>query len=229
MSPGSFSPVASKVGDPTATTSRAGVTASPSRPQLVLIAPLRIEALALRRGARRSRVERVGMGMARAQVACARLSRVLPQGAPVGLLGMAGAVDPSLRAGDLVVATELRTTDGSRPPVTLDPELAERVRSVLSRSWPRTRSGTVICSPRLVGAAERAELAGLAGGGALVCEMESAWLAPLREQRPFVVVRAVVDRPGFEIASLRTISAGLKAWRRLAAAATAVEQVLSTL
>jgi 4-hydroxy-3-methylbut-2-enyl diphosphate reductase len=186
----------------------------------VLLAPLRIEAAVARLGARGRRVERIGMGPARAEVARARLARSLAPGTPLGVVGLAGGLSASDRAGDVVVATALLTAAGSRAPVALDAELAERVRRALMADpalHRRVRSGPVACTQRLMPPATTAQLPAVAG--ALVCEMESAWLAPLADRGPFAVVRVVVDHPGRHLAGPWTVTGGVTALRRLAVVA----------
>src|ERR1700745_3616070 len=78
---------------------------------LLVFAPLRLEANAVRRGLREpgSRVLRTGMGATRA-ARVARESQPGPFGAIV-VMGTAAGVATDLKPGDLVVATEV--TDGN--------------------------------------------------------------------------------------------------------------------
>ncbi|HEY5658295.1 MAG TPA: 4-hydroxy-3-methylbut-2-enyl diphosphate reductase, partial [Myxococcota bacterium] len=74
--------------------------------RLLVAAPLRIEARALRRGAPELRVIRTGMGPDRSRRAADRL-----RGDPAERLvvaGFCGALDPALLPGQVVVASELR-------------------------------------------------------------------------------------------------------------------------
>ncbi|MHB1989035.1 MAG: phosphorylase family protein [Acidimicrobiales bacterium] len=187
----------------------------------VLLTPLRVEAAAARFGARGRRVERVGMGPVRASRAAESLRGALPSMTPVGVLGFARGLDPTDRPGDLVVASELWTADGSLPRRPLAGGLADRVHGALSAVLGRSRLGAIVCSPCLVGGTS-AKAAALQTSGALACEMESAWLVPLADGRPFVVVRSIVDRPGRPLFGPWTMTGGLRAWRRLAAAAGVV-------
>jgi 4-hydroxy-3-methylbut-2-enyl diphosphate reductase len=200
-------------------------------PPPVLLTPLRIETAAVHLGTRRSpdhRVERIGMGPARAEVARARLARSLAPGTPLAVVGVGGGLSSRDRAGDIVVASDVRLADGTRPPMPLDAALAERLREALSRSVTRrVRVGPVACTPALLSARETASLPGTAG--ALACEMESVWLAPLAGRHPLTVVRVIVDRPGRGLVGPWTMSAGLAALRRLAAAAPVVVDVLGSL
>lgn len=195
----------------------------------VLLTPLRAEAAAARIGARGrlERVELVGMGPAKATSAAERLGRVLAPSVPIGVLGFAGGLAVSDRAGDLVVATELFTTDESIPRRELDGGLASRVLRALSQVLDRVRSGPLACSPSLVRQGAPAINTSAPGEPAIACEMESAWLGSLSEGRPFVVVRAIVDRPGRPMLGPWTLWGGAKAWRRLAIAAGVVADQLA--
>jgi 4-hydroxy-3-methylbut-2-enyl diphosphate reductase len=154
----------------------------------VVLAPLRVEAWAL--GARRT-----GMG--------ARYA--LADGNAVVIGGLCGAVDPSLRPGDLVVASEVR---GDGKSLLCSTELAEALGA---------RVGPIVTLDHIAGPAERAALR---ASGALAVDMESYWLACDAGDRPVAVVRAVVDRAGRRLLDPRTPAAGiagLLALRRAAA------------
>ncbi|MGO9560921.1 MAG: hypothetical protein ACLPYW_17785 [Acidimicrobiales bacterium] len=181
----------------------------------MLLAPLRIEAAAVRAGAPGRHVERIGMGPARAKAAGARLRDFLPDGQPAAVLGFAGGLDATDRAGDVIVATELFSTDGSTPPTELDADLAEKIAVFLARELGRVRMGPVACSPTLIAASEMSKAL---ADEAVACEMESAWLGPVTSG-PFAVVRVIVDRPGRPLVSPFTLPGGLVAWRRLVIAA----------
>src|SRR5579884_976792 len=75
------------------------------RPRLEVLAPMELEARALRAGADWARVERIGMGARRAARHAA--ASVNGGGAPVLLAGFCGAVDERLKPGDLVLADRL--------------------------------------------------------------------------------------------------------------------------
>ncbi|HMI71969.1 MAG TPA: hypothetical protein VK510_18375, partial [Solirubrobacteraceae bacterium] len=79
---------------------------------LLVLAPLRIEARAVSPtlGAG-SQLQRAGMGPKRARSAAARAARTAADA--VAVAGFCGALDPALRPGDLVVATEVRGPGGS--------------------------------------------------------------------------------------------------------------------
>jgi 4-hydroxy-3-methylbut-2-enyl diphosphate reductase len=190
----------------------------PSAPLLAL-APLRIEAAAVRAGAPGARVERTGMGARRARRAAAAFGGAGIDGAAaVAIAGFGGALDPSLEPGELVVATEVRSPSG----VVIACPGAELLAGLLRRRGLRARSGPIASTRRPVtGAAAREELRAT---GAIAVDMESAWLAPVAGERPLAVVRAVVDGPGRELLDPRaTIAGALRARRALREAARALE------
>src|SRR5919199_5578567 len=77
---------------------------------LLVFTPLRLEAAAL--GAEPGwRVLRSGMGPGRSRIAAARGLAV--DASAVAVVGFCGAVAPNLRAGDAVLASELRRPDGT--------------------------------------------------------------------------------------------------------------------
>jgi 4-hydroxy-3-methylbut-2-enyl diphosphate reductase len=148
---------------------------------LTVVAPLRIEALALG-----GDVTLIGMGRARATAAGARLA-ALPRSRAVALAGVAGGLDPDLRVGQLVVATEVRTVDGS---IVRSLPGAERIAHDLREKGIDVRTGPIVSSPRLVRGGQRAALA---ASGAIAVDMESAWLANQLPDRPLAVIRSISD------------------------------------
>ena len=182
---------------------------------LVVAAPLRFEALAVRRGAPGARIVRTGVGRRRARRAAGRLGHV--PGNVVAVTGFAGALSPDLEPGDVVVATEVR---GADEPV--ECAAAELVASMLRRAGLRVHTGPIVSVPRLVVGEERARLAAT---GALAVDMESAWLARGCSGRPWAVVRTVVDTPHRDLhRPLATMVGGLRGYRALARVAKALGQ-----
>jgi 4-hydroxy-3-methylbut-2-en-1-yl diphosphate reductase len=180
----------------------------------VVCAPLRVERRALRTRSGSLRVLRTGMGPARAAKAAAGLEGGT---GPVIVAGVGGGLVPDLRAGDLVVASEVR--DGAGPPV--PSPSAPLLAGALRRLGLRARVGPVFSSRRLVDGPARRELG---GSGALAVDMESAALAVGVAGRPFAVVRSIVDtveHPLWRPGTLARGAAGLRALRR---AVPALEQ-----
>jgi 4-hydroxy-3-methylbut-2-en-1-yl diphosphate reductase len=185
--------------------------------QPTFLAALRSEALALRLGARDARVARFGIGERAAKNAFERVSRSAAD--PVVLFGFSGALDKSLRPGDLVVATELGF-------VGLDETVAlfgaESDAKELAAHGLRVVPAPVVTARRLVvGDEARAKAAGC---GALAADMESWFFAPLARDRRFAVIRAIVDVPGREVRSASTPLAALRAAVALGRAARVMHQ-----
>ncbi|MGH9106674.1 MAG: 4-hydroxy-3-methylbut-2-enyl diphosphate reductase, partial [Acidimicrobiales bacterium] len=180
---------------------------------LLVLAPMRIEALALG-PASRSRlqgvdvvVKRTGMGLARA-AAAAEAAITCPDQA-VALAGLAGGLGAALAPGDVVVADRLIDSHGAQ--VACLPT-APLLAAELARAGLRARTGTVASTDHIVTGAERARLEAL---GALAVDMESTAVAR-RLEMPMAVVRAISDTAGeelFSVAGLRGVARGLGALR----------------
>jgi len=181
--------------------------------RLLVIVPLRIECLAVRRGLPGVLVLRSGMGAVRAR-STALAAAVIPADA-VAVAGFCGAVAEGLRPGDLVVAGEVRGPAG-----VVTCESGPVVAALSALGIARVHVGPVVSADHLVRGAERTVLA---GEGALAADMESAWLAPAAAGKPFAVLRVVLDTPAREIdRPLTTLAGGITAWRALRWAAPAL-------
>jgi 4-hydroxy-3-methylbut-2-enyl diphosphate reductase len=175
---------------------------------LLVLAPMALEARAVRAGAPWAKVQQIGMGPRRARRA-AHLTRDANGGA-VLIAGFAGALDPDLEPGDIVLASEVRGPTGTtRCP---DPSI---LAGVLRRGGYRVRVGPIASSQRLV---VRERRRALARTGALVVDMESAWLAPEAQAQPLVTLRSELHRP------LRTAAGAARAYRALRGASALVEE-----
>jgi 4-hydroxy-3-methylbut-2-en-1-yl diphosphate reductase len=170
-------------------------------PGLLVAAPLRLEAMALRRGLPADLVVRTGMGPARSRRAAKALRDRNP--AALAVAGVCGALTDELAPGDVVVANEVRSADGvvACPSA---PLLAGALRAI----GLTVRVGPIVSVDRVVQGAERAELAAT---GALAVDMESAMLADAAAGRPFAVVRVVVDTPTKPLVRPATVATGLTA------------------
>jgi 4-hydroxy-3-methylbut-2-enyl diphosphate reductase len=176
---------------------------------LSVLTPLRVESIAV--GG--SNVV-VGMGRKRARRAGARLTGRLEPHSAVAVVGVAGGLADGLRTGDLVVATELRSTDGAG---SLPLPAAELLIGELRRERARVHSGPLVSSAHYVRGQERHALA---MSGALAVDMESAWLSAPLQDRPIAVIRAISDTPvdshlvgGVRaLRSLRSVRGPLERW-----------------
>ena len=179
--------------------------------RLLLLAPLRAEALALGRPGG-ARVLRSGMGPARARIAAARGLAV--EADAVAIAGVCAAVAPGLRAGDVVCATELRR-EGAEP---IAAPASALLATALRRRGLRVHVGPVTSVDRLTGPAERRSL------DALAVDMESAWLADAADGRPLAVVRVVVEAADRRLVDPRTLVAGTRALVNLRRARAALAE-----
>ncbi len=193
------------------------------RERLLLLAPMAVEAAALRWAAPGVTVVRTGMGPERA-VAAAAVARRLP-GRAVAVAGFCGALTGDLRPGDIVVATEVRGPHGPTVACSSEPLVAALHAALGARGVERVFAGPVLSVDHVVRGAERVVLAaaGPATATSLAVDMESAWLADAAAGRPFAVLRVVLDTPGHELGQALTMPiACVKAWRALRRAAPAL-------
>jgi 4-hydroxy-3-methylbut-2-enyl diphosphate reductase len=183
--------------------------------EIVVLAPLSVEARAVRSGAPWATVHQIGMGPRRA----ARSARLACDtgGRAVLIAGFCGGLDPTLEPGDVVLASELRGPTGTTP--CDDPAI---LAGVLRRGGLRVRVGPIASSQRLVlGERRRA----LQRTGAVAVDMESAWLAPAERARPLATLRVVVDTDRRELhRPLRTVAGAAIAYRALRRACALVEE-----
>ena len=103
--------------------------------------------------------------------------------------GIAGALDPSLKPGDLVIGSGVRMRDRERQPVD------QKWLAHLTMHLTPARVGEVFGSSAIVGrAAEKAML--FRDTGTVCVDQESHWVAAAARAHslPFAVLRAVADR-----------------------------------
>ena len=122
--------------------SAAAAARSKTDPELTVLAPLSVEASAVRAGAPWARVHQIGMGPRRA-TRSAELVRGTAGGA-VLIAGFCGALDPGLKPGDVILATELRGPTGTT--VCDDTSI---LAGVLRRGGLRVHGGPIASSQRL--------------------------------------------------------------------------------
>ena len=151
---------------------------------LLVVAPLRIEARALRTGLHPDTVVHAGP---RARHGSRVHAAARTVGGPVVIAGVAGGLRSDMSPGDLVVADQLRST---RECVPL-PAVALLV-AALRRAGHTVHTGPVVESDHLVDGSDRERLA---ESGAIAVDMESAWLVESLGSRGACVVRAVSDTP----------------------------------
>ena len=212
---------------------------------LLVCAPLRFEARAVRRGLRDGdsgadsgagrgiadtpTVLRTGYGTKRSAGRLEKMGQV-----PFGTLAITGTgvgLAPDLSPGDLVVATEVTSVgDGARDgahdgrrgdgPALRSPS-APLVAGELRRAGLRARTGRIATVDHLVRPSERAQLA---QRGLLAADMESAQLAAAATGRPLAVIRAISDTAEHSLLHPGTVTGGLKALHALRAAGPVLER-----
>lgn len=133
-----------------------------------------------------------GVGAERARdAACRLVNRNI-----VGLVswGMAGGLDPNLRAGDLIIPTEVRSLQGQT--WQCDEQWRSRLLQHIGNNV-HTHSGTQIVTDAVV--TTPGDKASLAQTGAFAVDMESAALAGVAEEAnlPFIVLRSICDPANF--------------------------------
>jgi nucleoside phosphorylase len=137
-------------------------------------------------------VVQTGMGPARARAAAEQV----PAARWFLACGCAGGLVPSLVAGDLVVAAEVRPLDATGNAGAPLPAESALLLATLAAAGLRVHAGAVVSSETVLATAAAKRAAG--AGGALVVEMESAALAGVAVRRgvPFAGLRVVLDGAG---------------------------------
>jgi 4-hydroxy-3-methylbut-2-enyl diphosphate reductase len=182
---------------------------------LLVLAPLRFEARAVRRGLREtsSRVQRTGMGATKARKMALQIrGDDAPPIPPRIVMGTAAGLSDDLSPGDLIVGTEV--SDGI---TTVLLPGADLLAAELRRAGLSARAGKIATVPKMIKSSERTRLA---DEGYLAADMESAMLLGEANGRPAAVIRAVSDA-GFGPGMVR---GGLAALRSLRAAAPLAER-----
>jgi 4-hydroxy-3-methylbut-2-en-1-yl diphosphate reductase len=175
--------------------------------ELLVVTALRTEYAALAGQVPGALVERCGMGMKRVQAWVPRIAALAPDAVVVA--GVGGGVSPELRAGDVVVASEVRDDVGRTVLRAAAPLVAE-----LRQQGLRVHIGPMVSTDHIVTGPERERLART---GALAVDMESSAVVralPTRDL-PVAVVRVIVDTAYTPLGRLRTVAAGAKALRVL--------------
>jgi len=105
--------------------------------------------------------------------------------------GIAGALDPNLKPGDLVVGSAVRTSDGVRAPVD------QKWLMQLSAHLTAARVADVVGSTSIAATVEQKAMLHRDTGAACV-DQESHWVADAAHANglPFIVLRAIADRAG---------------------------------
>jgi 4-hydroxy-3-methylbut-2-en-1-yl diphosphate reductase len=184
--------------------------------KFVVITALRSEYAALFNQVPGADLERCGMGPDRVREWLPRLHALNPD--IVAVAGVAGGLDPSLRPGDVIVASEVRDEHGRIVLRAAAPLAAE-----LRRLGLRVHTGPIASTDHIVHGAARERLA---ESGALAVDMESAAIVRALHQQglPIAVVRVIVDTMHSPLHRLTTVPAGARALRVLRQAGPALRR-----
>jgi 4-hydroxy-3-methylbut-2-enyl diphosphate reductase len=186
---------------------------------LLVLAPLGVEARALRPAAAGTRVVRVGAGLRRAAHTAQRTVQQ-PSPAAVAVAGVAGALADGLVPGDVVVAD--RVLDERGQPVAAHLDSAPLVAAALRRRGLTVHVGPIVSTPHLVKRPDRR--AGLAQLGALAVDMETTALLGVPWEAPVTVVRTISDTSTRDLLSPAIIRGGWRALVSLRAATPVLEE-----
>jgi 4-hydroxy-3-methylbut-2-enyl diphosphate reductase len=182
-----------------------------------VLAPIPLDARAARAGAAQARVVHSGIGSRLSRRAAVRALRA--PGSAVAVTGVCMAIDPSLEAGELVLADEVRYPDG-----TVQVPAAGILAGALRRAGIPVRVGPIVSNPHAAGLL-RGERARLRQSGAIAADTGSGWLASGAGGRPFAVLRAVVRSGSRQLGRpLVAAASGARAHRALADATWVLER-----
>lgn len=191
--------------------------------QLLLAAPMGIEARLVRWGAAGARVHRTGMGPRNASAAASRL-RELP-GDALLVIGFCGALERHLQPGEIVVADRVYAADDEgHTEASVICEDAGHLAHALSQSGFSVHVAPIVCVGRLALGERREQLR---RAGAAAVDMESVWLSPGAAGRPFGVVRVVLDTPERELFRPQMVPHALRAGSVLRKTAAALQRRVS--
>jgi 4-hydroxy-3-methylbut-2-enyl diphosphate reductase len=176
---------------------------------LVVLAPIPLDARAARAGSAEAHVVHSGIGSRLSRRAAERALRA--PGAAVAVTGVCMAIDQTLEAGDLVLASEIRYPDGTVPI-----PAAGILAGALRRAGIQVRVGPIVSNPHGI-ALLRSRRARLRESGAIAADTGSGWLANGAGGRPFAVLRAVVRSGSHQLGRpLVAAASGARAHRALA-------------
>jgi 4-hydroxy-3-methylbut-2-en-1-yl diphosphate reductase len=187
---------------------------------LLVAAPLRVEAALIASAARSALVRKTGMGPERAKAAAGGLA--LDAGSTMLVVGFCGGLDASSIPGEVIVAEEVyAASDEGHAEERVRCDLTGQLVLQLTGRGLKVRTGHVVCVSRLALGERRAQLH---ADGAIAVDMESVWLAAGTGGRPFGVVRVVLDSPEHELLRLRAAAGALRAALALRRVARALHE-----
>ncbi len=188
--------------------------------ELLVAAPMRIEAALISSASKWPLVRKTGMGPGRSKQAAGELASA--SASAMLVLGFCGGLDASSVPGEVIVAEEVyAASDEGHAEERVRCELAGQLVQRLTGRGLKVRTGAVVCVSRLALGERRAQLH---AAGAIAVDMESVWLAAGAGGRPFGVVRVVLDSPEHELLRLQAAPGALRAARALRRVAGALHE-----
>jgi 4-hydroxy-3-methylbut-2-enyl diphosphate reductase len=193
---------------------------------VVLAAPMRIEAALIASAARPGRrgrgavIRKTGMGPVKARAAAGPLAR--EPGSAVLVVGFCGGLDEESVPGEVIIPDHVFAASDEghvedRVACGLAPDLVRR----LAGRGMKLRTGPIVCVSRIATGERREQLL---RAGAIGVDMESVWLGAAAGERPFGVVRVVLDSPTHELFRLGALGGALRAARALRRVAGALHE-----
>lgn len=177
--------------------------------RLLVAAPMRIEAALISSASRRAVVRKTGMGPKRSKAAAGGLTGAVADASAMLVLGFCGGLDATSVPGEVIVAEAVYAAlDEGHAEERVRCDLHGQLLQQLTGRGLKVRTGDVVCVSRLALGERRAELH---AGGAIAVDMESVWLAAGAAERPFGVVRVVLDSPEHELLRVRAAAGALRA------------------
>jgi 4-hydroxy-3-methylbut-2-en-1-yl diphosphate reductase len=185
---------------------------------VLLAAPMRIEAALISSAASGALVHKTGMGPRRAREAAQQLGA--RQASALLVVGFCGGLDEIAVPGEVIVAEEVfAAPDEDHPEQPIRCDLAGALVGRMTGLGMKVRVGRLVCVSKLALGERRAELH---AGGAIGVDMESVWLGAAAGERPFGVVRVVLDSPSHELLRPQAVGGALRAARALRRVAAAL-------
>ncbi len=175
--------------------------------EVVVAAPLRIEAALIASASRGTSVRRTGMGPARAKAAAGRL---LGRGSGALLVvGFCGGLDEESVPGEVIIPEHVYVArDEDHAERRLECDLAPQLLVRLAGRGLKVRSGPIVCVSKLAVEERRGQLL---ADGAIGVDMESVWLGAAAGDAGFGVVRVVLDSPSHELLRVGALAGALRA------------------
>ena len=188
--------------------------------ELLVAAPMRIEAALISSASKWPLVRKTGMGPGRSKAAAGQLAGA--QARAMLVVGFCGGLDAGSVPGEVIIAEQVYSAaDEGHAQERVSCDLSGQLVQRLAGRGMKVRTGDVVCVSRLALGERRAQLH---AAGAIAVDMESVWLAAGAQGRPFGVVRVVLDSPEHELLRAQAAAGALRAALALRRVARALHE-----